>query len=113
MPVRLGAMPGPVMAERIASEFGFLVRDREVRPERGDEPPSGLPAVAAVLRGGAAEAAGLRAGDVLVEVNGRPVLTLEATRQALTSAAVEASLPLVVSRDGEQMSLVITRSPRP
>ena len=72
-------MPDTVAAERIAVEFGFLVREPEAQPELGGRrPPSSPPAVAAVLRGSRAEQAGLQAGDVLVEVNGRPVVTLDA-----------------------------------
>ena len=111
--VRLGPMPGPVVAERVAAEFGFLVRDPDAARELGVTRPSGRPAVSAVLRGSAAETAGLKAGDVLLEVNGHPVLTVEAARQALTAVSLDASLPLIVIRGDEQMSVVITRPRRP
>ena len=77
--VRVGVMPDTVAADRVAAEFGFLVRDPDAQAE-GASPrlSGGPPAVGAVLARSAAEAAGVRAGDVLVEVNGRPVLTLAA-----------------------------------
>jgi serine protease Do len=110
--VSLGPMPEPVMAERVAAEFGFLVREPEPAPERPGSRSSAQPAVAVVLRGSAAEAAGLRVGDVLLEINGRPVLTLEAARQALVAASLETPLPLIVARGDDRVSMVIER-PRP
>jgi serine protease DegS len=69
--------------------------------------------VGVVLRGGAAEKAGLKAGDVLIEIDGHPVLTLEAVRQALAEVSIDAPLPLTVIRGDDQMSVVITRPRRP
>lgn len=111
--VRLGPMPGPVVAERVAAEFGFLVRDPDAARELGGPRPTARPAVAVVLRGGAAEKAGLKAGDVLLEIDGHPVLTLEAVRQALAAVSIDAPLPLTVIRGDDQMSVVITRPRRP
>jgi S1-C subfamily serine protease len=105
--VSLGPMPEPVVAERVAAEFGFLVRDPDGQPELGGARPASRPAVAAVVRGSRAEAAGLKVGDILIEVNGRPVLTLDATQQALIAASLEAPLPLVVTRGDERVSLLI------
>jgi S1-C subfamily serine protease len=107
--VSLGPMPEPVVAERVAAQFGFLVRDPDGQPGIGLAHPASRPAVSAVLRGSAAEAAGLRVGDILIEVNGRPVLTLDATQQALIAASLEAPLPLVVARDDERLSVLIER----
>jgi serine protease Do len=105
----LGPMPEPMAAERVAAEFGFRVRDPEPQPELGGGRPSAGPAVAAVLRGSAAEAAGLKVGDVLLEINGRPVLTLEAARQALVAASLETPLPLTVVRGDDRVSMVLDR----
>ena len=105
--VRLAPMPEPVAAERVSSEFGFLVRDPEAGPGAGARSPGTLPAVAVVFRGSRAEAAGLKVGDVLVEVNGRPVVTLEAVRAALVETPLERPLPLTVRRDEAQVPLVV------
>ena len=51
--------------------------------------------------------AGLQIGDVLVEINGRPVLTFDAARQALLAASLDKPLPLSVRRDSERMSFVL------
>jgi S1-C subfamily serine protease len=107
--VRVGAMPEGVAADRIAAEFGFLVRDPDAQAEGVSARLSGgPPAVAAVVARSAAEAAGLQVGDVLVEVNGRPVLTLAAVREALLAASLERPLPLVVRRESGRLPLTLT-----
>ena len=107
VPVKLGPMPEAVAAERVAAEFGFLVREPEAQPEVGGRAASAVPSVAAVLRGSRAEQAGLRVGDVLVEVNGRPVVTVDAVREALLAVPLDRALPLVVRRDGDAIPVVI------
>jgi len=55
----------------------------------------------------------VRVGDTLVEVNGRPVLTLQAAREALLAASLERPLSLVVRRESERLSLVLkTATPK-
>lgn len=106
--VRVGAMPESVAADRIAMEFGFVVRDPEAQPELGSARPPGVPpAVAAVIPRSAAEAAGLEVGDVLVEVEGRAVQTLSATREALLAASLERPLRVVVRRDSGRVALTL------
>jgi serine protease Do len=106
--VRLGPMPDPVAAERVAAEYGFLVREPEAQPELGGaRPPAGAPAVAVVLPKSRAEIAGLAAGDVLVEVNGKPVATLDAVRDILLTVREKASLALVVRRGNDRLSFLL------
>jgi len=106
--VRVGLMPDTVAADRIAAEFGFLVRDPDAQDNGGAARLSdGPPTVAAVVRRSSAEAAGLEVGDVLVEVNGHPVLTLSAAREALLASPLERPLPLVVKRDSERLALTL------
>ena len=106
--VRVGVMPDTVAADRIAAEFGFLVRDPDAQGEGTVARLSGgPPAVGAVVARSSAEAAGLQVGDVLVEVNGRPVLTLVAVREALLASSLERPLPLVVRRDSERVLLLL------
>jgi serine protease Do len=109
--VKVGAMPDAVAAERVAAEYGFLVRDPEGQPELGGARPSAVPSVAAVLPRSRAERAGLQVGDVLTEVNGWPVLTLDAVREALLAAGADGPLPLVIRRDQER--ILITLEPAP
>jgi serine protease Do len=109
--VKVGVMPASVAAERVAAEYGFLVRDPEGQPELGGARPSAVPAVAAVLPRSRAERAGLRVGDVLTEVNGRPVVTLDAVREALLAAGPDGPLPLVVRRDRERVPVTLPPVP--
>lgn len=106
--VRVGVMPDTVAADRIAAEFGFLVRDPDAQGEATvARLTGGPPAVGAVVARSSAEAAGLQVGDVLVEVNGRHVLTLAAVREALLASSLDRPLPLVVLRDAERVQLVL------
>jgi serine protease Do len=107
--VRVGLMPDTVAADRIAAEFGFLVREPDAPGEGGGARLSeGPPTVGAVVRRSPAEAAGLHVGDVLVDVNGRAVLTLAAAREALLGSSLERPMALVVSRDSERIALTLT-----
>ena len=107
--VRVGVMPEAAAADRVAIEFGFLVRDPEGQAESSGASrlASGPPSVAAVIARGPAETAGLQIGDVLLEINGRPVLTLDAARQALLTTSLDKPLPLLVRRDDERLSLTL------
>ena len=106
--VRVGRMPDTVAADRIAVEFGFLARDPEAQGEGAvARLAEGPPIVGAVVARSSAEAAGLQVGDVLLEVNGRPVLSLAAAREALLAASLERPLPLVVRRDLARVPLLL------
>ena len=110
--VRVGVMPDTVAADRVALEFGFLVRDPDAQGEGAVTRLSeGPPAIGAVLARSSAEAAGLQVGDVLVEVNGRPVLSLAAAREALLASSLERPLPLVIRRDSERVPLLLKTPP--
>jgi serine protease Do len=108
--VTVGRMPDRVAAERVGIEFGFVVRDPETQPPAVPPRPAGSPAaatVAVVVPRSRAEAAGLKPGDVLVEINGTPVKSLEAVRAALLAAPLDAPLRLVVGREHEQVTLLL------
>jgi S1-C subfamily serine protease len=108
--VRLAEMPRPVVGERVAAEFGFVVRDPDAPAGSALRPPTDAPGAAAVgfvVRGSVAEKAGLTVGDVIVRVNERPVTTREAMREALGEASLEQPLRLTVQRDGQSVSLTL------
>jgi serine protease Do len=106
--VRIGPMPEAVAADRVAAEYGFLLREPEALPEpAGAQPPAGPPTVAVVFPSGRAEAAGLQVGDVLVEVGGKPVESLTAVREALLGLSERGPLSLVVRRDRQRLSFVL------
>ncbi len=109
--VKVGAMPAAMAADRVAAEYGFFVRDPEAQPELGGARPSAVPSVAAVLPRSRAERAGLQVGDVLTEVNGRPVVTLDAVREALLAAGPDGPLPLIFRRDQEQIAVTLDANP--
>ncbi len=110
--VRLGTMPPDVVAERVAAEFGFVVRDGPADSE-GQVRLAEAPSVAMVLKGSRAEQGGLRIGDLIVEINGRPVLTRQAVREALLWVTLDQPLRLAVKREGERLALTLApASPR-
>ena len=98
--VRLAAMPRPVLGERIAAEFGFLVREPE---------PAGpaAPTVSGVIRRSAAERAGLEVSDVILEVNDQAVETREALREAMADASIEGPLRLTIRRGRSRLSVTL------
>jgi serine protease Do len=106
--VQVGRMPDAVAADRIAAEFGFLVRDPVAQGEgAAGRLADGPPAVGLVVARSSAAAAGLQVGDVLLEVNGRPVLTLAAAREALLGSSLERPLSLLVRRDTDRVPLLL------
>jgi serine protease Do len=112
--VRVGSMPESVAADRVAAEYGFLLRDPEALPDPSAvQLPFGPPTVAVVFPSGRAESAGLQVGDVLVEVGGKPVASLTAVREVLLGLTERGSLPLVVKRDQQRLSFVLQDPQRP
>jgi serine protease Do len=109
--IRLAVMPPAMAGERTAADFGFVLREPETPGQPVgrtlDAPPPGVPAVVAVLKGSAAESAGLTVGDVIVDVDGRPVPTGEAAREALAAADLTRPLRLTVRRGAEQRSVTL------
>lgn len=106
--VRLATMPREVVGERVAAEFGFVLREANAAAEATGSRPAPLPpAVGAVLRGGSAEKAGLEVGDVVVQVGEQPVQTREAAREALADVSLDRPLWLTVKRGEQRLSLAL------
>jgi S1-C subfamily serine protease len=111
VPVRLTSMPRPIAGERVAAEFGFVLREVEPSGESGGgrlQPPA--PAVAVVIRGSPAERAGLEVGDGILQINDRSVLTPEAAREALADVSPGLPLHLTVRRGQTRLSLTLSSS---
>jgi serine protease Do len=107
LPIRLGRMPPDVVAERVAAEFGFLVR--EASPDAGlAVPATPVPTVTVVLKGSQADRAELRPGDTIVEVNGRAVTSRQALTEALQEVTLERPLSLTVRRGEERRRLTLS-----
>jgi serine protease Do len=102
--VKLGAMPRPVLGERIAAEFGFLIREP-------DSAAPGAPVISVIVRKSAAERAGLNVGDVILQINDRSVETRDALREALADADLDSPLQLTIRRGGSRLSVVLRLSP--
>jgi len=68
---------------------------------------SGPPRVGRVIEEGAAERAGLRGGDVVVEVDGRRVVSARELIDVIR-AAPERRLEMIVERDGQRTTLAVT-----
>jgi serine protease Do len=103
VPVRLVVMPQEVAGDRVAALFGFFLRE-----PGADAPPTvAPPIVGAIERGGRAERGGLRQGDVVLQVNERPVVSRGAAREALAESSPDSPLRLVVRRDVEQVTVTL------
>jgi serine protease Do len=105
--LRVGAMPGEAVAERVAAEFGFQVRD--TAPDEGATAagPARPGVIAAVFERSAAERGGLRAGDRILAVDGVATASVEAVRQRLQEVELRSELRLRVERRGEPLDLTI------
>ena len=64
--------------------------------------------VAEVVPGGAAEQAGMRAGDVVVEFAGQPINTASELTAAVRAEPAGAEIEVVVRRNGERIRLQVT-----
>ena len=102
--IRVGAMPAEVVAERVAAEFGFLVREAGAD---GGPPPgaSRRPVVGLVAERSAAARGGLEVDDRILGLNGVDVLSLDDFRQRIQGVPLEQPLHLRVERKGEPVVL--------
>jgi serine protease Do len=108
LPVRLVAMPRTIVGERVAAEFGFILRDPEPQPELGGRRPGRhAPTVTLVVRGSAAERAGLETGDVILTINDAAVVSRDAAREALAELTPERPFRLTVRRGEEHLGLEV------
>ncbi|MGH7321126.1 MAG: PDZ domain-containing protein [Candidatus Rokuibacteriota bacterium] len=104
--VPVGQMPPDAVAERIAAEFGFLVRDTTGGTGAADAHP-GSPVIAAIAERSSADRAGLRVDDRILAVNGAEVGSLDAFRQRVAAVLLRDALRLRVQRKGEPLSLIL------
>ena len=110
VPVRLVSMPRDVAGDRVAALFGFFLRD----PAGADAASLGsTPIVAAVERRSVAERGGLRADDVVLQVDDHPVVSREAAREALANVSPDRPLRLVVRRERERVTLTLEPAQTP
>jgi serine protease Do len=104
--VRVGRMPAEAVADRIAFEFGFYVRDSSEERSAG-VPESRVPVVAGVAERSAAAQGGLRAGDRILTVNDAEVGTVEEFRARIQDLYLRDPVRLRVEREGEPLALTL------
>jgi S1-C subfamily serine protease len=111
--VRLVPMPPTIAGERVAAEFGFILRDPEPQPEIGGSRVGGsAPTVTLVIRGSAAERAGLETGDVILQINDTAVVSRDAARAALAELPTEQPFKLTVRRGERHLALDVPPAER-
>lgn len=66
-----------------------------------------------VVEGGAADAAGLKAYDVITQVNGKDVASIEELKELIDASAIGDKLTFNVWRDGETSSIIVTLADAP
>ncbi len=96
---------------------GWLgIEAQELNPELaasfGLEAPTGV-IIAGVVPEGPADQAGLQAGDVLLEVNGQPILDPRQTMSEIAAVTPGSQLPVTVVRGGETMRVTLEVAERP
>jgi regulator of sigma E protease len=102
-----GAGGGTYRATIPASTIGTLKVDGDVLADLGMTPWLPKPVVDKVIPGGPGELAGLRKGDLVVAVNGKPVADSIDFIQAVSGLAGR-TVQLEVQRDGRAFPLAIT-----
>ena len=124
VPVTVGPMPEEAAAQLAGEAFGLLVRDLALerrpapegrlsqgsRPVR-EEPGHGIQVIL-VDEPSAASRAGLRVGDLVLEIGGRAVGTLSESRRALHDAPRDLPLAMVVQRGDQRLAVALTALPK-
>ncbi|HET8647327.1 MAG TPA: trypsin-like peptidase domain-containing protein [Vicinamibacteria bacterium] len=87
---------------RVVRGWTGITRIADVGQETGFEQPAGGAVVVEMLRRSPAERAGILPGDVVVEVDGRPVESAAQLRNELARAAVGSTLRLTLLREGRR-----------
>ena len=75
-----------------------------------EEDGSGYLKITAVYKGGSAELNGVQAGDIITEIDGKSLLTMESgTAQDKLSGEIGTRVALKILRDGEELSVNLVR----
>jgi serine protease Do len=125
VPVTVAPMPEEAAAQLAGEAFGLLVRDLaldrrpgregrlapEGRPSR-EEPGHGIQVIL-VDEPSPASRAGLRVGDLILEIGGHAVSTLAEYRRALQAAPRDLPLAVVVQRGDQRLSVALALTTLP
>lgn len=101
--IEVTAVPRPTEVEAIDGTTQ-TIGDLGIRPRIA-------PVVGRVVEGGAAEAAGFRAGDLIVSIDGRPIDRFEQLQEIVAASSGEA-LDVTVRREGSELTLTATPAAR-
>jgi S1-C subfamily serine protease len=114
LPVRLISMPRTIAGERVAAEFGFILREPDPPSNISSRrrPGASLPTVALVVRGSAAARAGLEENDVILQINETAVVSRDAARDALADLAPEQPFKLTVRRGDQHLAIEVPPADR-
>lgn len=98
---------GKVVRGRIGVQVRSGLMDDDEARALGLTRPGGA-IVTAIERGSAADRGGLQAGDVIVDVNGRPMVSADELVPLVSSTAPGTRLNIRVMRKGQERSLTVT-----
>ena len=96
----------------MSADFQPVAVPESLRNKLKSELTSGL-VIVHVEPSGPADKAGILLGDILVELQGRPLEGVESVQQILSSANVGEKVPATVLRGGAPTQLSITLDDRP
>jgi S1-C subfamily serine protease len=116
----LSVMPGHVRAE-VPPDVGWLgVSISDVGEDLADRlamafgPAAGTGVVVVdVLRGGPAEGASMKRGDVIVRVDAQPIWDVRQLQRTIRSRPINQRVTLTVLRDSSRVTLPVTIGPMP
>ncbi len=92
------------------------VEVQEITPELAESfklPDTQGSLIAGTLRGGPADAAGIRPGDILLAVAGKPVANPQAMLEQIAAQTPGTTVPLRIRRDGKEAHLNVLVAKRP
>jgi putative serine protease PepD len=75
--------------------------------------PNGAARVACIVKGGPADSAGLKAGDVITSLDGKPVANYDALTAAIGAAKPGDKVTVTVTNKGSSRSVTVTLGSRP
>ena len=111
LPVRLVAMPRTVAGERVAAEFGFILRDPDPQPELGGRRPGGSAPTVTLVVQGSARSGGSRDRRRHPPDQRHAVVSRDAAREALADLAPD-SVQLTVRRGERHLALDVPAADR-
>lgn len=85
---------------------------QELAVSFGLQTPAGV-VIAGIVPGGPAAQAGLRPGDILLEIDGRPIFDARAAMTDIAAIEPGAELPISVIRSGQRVDLALDVAERP